>query len=323
VSVENVGVGQSGADLDNASNGTYSSVAHLSELDESWIRTGYRARWWIKFVRIGRTFRDPGVAVPAGLLLFIVLACFLGPIAFHIVNPDTGNFADYLKPIGTPGHILGTNELGNDELSRLLHGGQVSILVGVVATGLGFGVGVILGTTAGVFGGFVETVIMRFLDALFAFPGLILALAIASYLGPSVFHTMLAIGFFTVAGFGRIARGQTVRVRNFDYIVAARASGVSRFKIIFGHVLPNVLPPLISLAVFGIGGAMVAEAALSYLNLGIKIPEPSWGNLIQTGEAYVSGDPSLVYLPAACLFITVLAVTLLADGFRRRLALDR
>jgi peptide/nickel transport system permease protein len=256
-------------------------------------------------------------------LLFVVLACFLGPTLFNLANPVKGNLADYLKPIGTRGHLLGTDYLGDDELSRLLHGGQVSILVGVVATTLGFAVGLILGATAGVCGGFIEATIMRLLDSLFAFPTLILALAIAAYLGPSVFHTMLAIAFFSLTTFGRLARGQTVRVRNFDYIASARASGVPRIKIIFSHVIPNVFPPMFALAVFGIGGAMVAEAALSYLGLGVPIPQPSWGNMIANGEPYIAHDPGLVYIPAAALFITVLAITMLADGFRRRFALDR
>jgi ABC-type dipeptide/oligopeptide/nickel transport system permease subunit len=112
-------------------------------------------------------------------------------------------------------------------------------------------------------------------------------------------------------------------VRNFDYIASARASGVPRIKIIFSHVIPNVFPPMFALAVFGIGGAMVAEAALSYLGLGVPIPQPSWGNMIANGEPYIAHDPGLVYIPAAALFITVLAITMLADGFRRRFALDR
>lgn len=295
----------------------------LSELDQEWVRTGRRALWATRAARIGRTFRDPGVAIPGAIFLIVVLACFLGPVILPIANPNVGNLRDYLKPIGSPGHLLGTNNLGNDELSRLLYGGQASILVGVVATAIGSAIGLALGTAAGVIGGLVEAVIMRILDALFAFPGLILALAIAAYLGPSVFHTMLAIAFFSIASFGRLARAQAVRVRNFDYIVAARSQNVSQFKIIFAHVLPNVFTPLFSLAVFNVGLGMVAEAALSYLGLGIQVPQPSWGNLIASGEPYLSSDPALIYLPVGLLFITVLAVTLLADGFRRRFAIER
>ncbi|WP_162950268.1 ABC transporter permease [Rhizobium jaguaris] len=295
----------------------------LSEADREWVATGSRAQWARKFRRLARAFRDPGVAAPAAILLFIVVACFLGPTLFNLYDPNVGSLRQGLLPIGTPGHPLGTNNLGNDLLSRLLHGGQVSILVGIVATGMGFLVGMTLGAIAGVFGGIFEAAIMRIFDALYAFPSLIIALAIAAYLGPSVFHTMIAIALFTVSGFGRLARGQTIRVRNFDYIVAARSSGMPEVKIVFQHVIPNIIPPLISLAVFNIGSAMVVEAGLSYLGLGIRIPDPSWGNLIADAQPYLARDPTLIYIPATALFVTVLAITLLSDGFRRRLAIDR
>lgn len=295
----------------------------LSEADLEWVATGARVIWRKKLLRTLRTLRDPGVAMPAAILLFIILGCFFGPIVLGLPDPNIGSLRQGLLPIGSPGHPLGTNNLGNDLLSRLLYGGQVSILVGIVATGMGFVVGMTLGAIAGVFGGVFEAAIMRIFDALYAFPSLIIALAIASYLGPSVFHTMIAIALFTVSGFGRLARGQTIRVRNFDYIVAARSCGMSEVKIVFVHVIPNIIPPLISLAVFNIGNAMVVEAGLSYLGLGIRIPDPSWGNLIADAQPYLSRDPMLIYIPAAALFITVLAITLLSDGFRRRMALDR
>lgn len=295
----------------------------LGASDEEWVRVGRRALRQTRLRRVAAAFRDPAVAIPAGLLVFIVIACFIGPILFNLPNPDVGQLTKTFKPFGTPGHLLGTDYLGEDNLSRLLHGGQVSILVGIVATSIAFGIGIVLGTAAGVFRGIVEAVLMRLFDALFAFPGLILALAIAAYLGPSVVHTMWAIGFFGIAGFGRLARGLTVRVRNLDFVVEAQAAGVSRFKITFVHVLPSVFPPLLALSVFGIGGAMVAEAGLSYLGLGIQIPEPSWGNLIANGQTYLEKDPALIFMPSIALFTTVLSIALLADGLRRRLLLSR
>jgi peptide/nickel transport system permease protein len=270
-----------------------------------------------------RAFRDPSVFVPGAMLLLIVLLCFVGPWIFNLPNPNVGSFKNYLLPIGSPGHLLGTNEFGNDMLSRLLHGGQVSLLVGIGATAIGFSIGVVLGTTAGFYGGLVEALLMRIFDVLFAFPGLILALAIAAFLGPSVWHTIWAISFFSLAGFGRLARGQTIRVRNYDYVVAAKASGASAWQIVFGHIIPNVLPPLFAFAMFSVGGAMVAEAALSFLGLGIQIPEPSWGNLISGAESYMTNDPMLLVMPAVSLFLTVLAINLLADSLRHRLRLDR
>lgn len=297
--------------------------ASLSAVDEAWVNTGRAARFWIGLRRFSRTFKNLEVAIPGVVVVLIVLLCFLGPIVLGLPNPVKGNVADALKPIGTPGHLLGTDNLGDDVFSRLLHGGQVSILVGIVATGIGFGIGIVLGTAAGVWGGVVEMITMRIFDTLFAFPGLVLALAIAAYLGPSVVHTMWAIGFFGIPGFGRLARGQTVRVRNFDFVIEARAAGVPRHKIIFGHVLPNIFPPLLAVSVFGIGAAMVAEAGLSFLGLGIQIPQPSWGNLISTGQTYLAKNPALVVIPALSLFVTVLAITLLADGIRRQLRIER
>lgn len=288
-----------------------------------WVERGTAIYWAAAVRRFLRAFRDPGVTIPGAVLLFIVLMCFLGPYALRLPSPNVGDLTQGLRPIGTPGHPLGTNNLGNDMLSRLLHGGQASILVGIVATGMGFFAGVVLGALAGVLGGIFEAAIMRIFDALYAFPALIIALAIAAYLGPSIFHTMIAIAAFTISGFGRLARAQTVRVRNFDYIMAARSFGVSEIRIVFLHVIPNIFSPLLSLAMFRIGEAMVAEAGLSYLGLGIQIPNPSWGNLISSGQPYLTRQPSLLWLPSLGLFCTVLAITLLSDGLRRRLAQSR
>jgi peptide/nickel transport system permease protein len=263
------------------------------------------------------------VSIPSAILALIVLACFAGPFVFGLPNPDAGNLQDRLLPIGSPGHLLGTNNLGNDMLSRLLHGGQVSIIVGVVATAIGFSIGVVLGTIAGYYRGAVEATFMRIFDVLFAFPGLILALAIATYLGPSLTHTIWAIAFFGIAGFGRLARGLTVRVRNLEYVRAARVAGARGGRIVFGHILPNILPPLMTFAMFGVGVAMVAEAGLSFLGLGIQIPRPSWGNLIASGQDYLSSDPMLIVLPAVALFITVLCINLVTDSLRDRLGLER
>jgi len=275
------------------------------------------------FQRFVRAFRDPSVLVPAVILFLVVFFCFAGPPIFGLPNPNQGNFKDDLLPVGSPGHLLGTNQFGNDMLSRLLHGGQVSLFVGIGSTAIGFAIGVILGTLAGFYGGVVDAMLMRIFDVLFAFPGLILALGIAAFLGPSVVHTIWAISFFSLAAFGRLARGQTVRVRNHDYVVAARSSGASAPSIVFGHIIPNVMPPLLAFAMFGIGAAMVAEAGLSFLGLGIRIPQPSWGNLISSAQSYLRNDPMLLVCPAVMLFLTVLAINLLADSLRHRLRLDR
>lgn len=287
------------------------------------LRVPRRRRRFALLERIAYAFRDPAVSLPGAFLVLVIFLCFAGPSIFGLPDPNVGSFKEVLKPIGTPGHLLGTNNLGNDMLSRLLHGGQVSLMVGFISTAISLGVGVVLGCIAGLYGRSVDIVISRIFDMLFAFPGLILALAIAAYLGPSVWHTIFAISFFAIAGFGRLARAQTLRIRSVDYVIAAKTSGASTTRLVLFHVVPNIIPPLTSFAMFGVGVAMVAEAGLSYLGLGIQIPQASWGNLIANSHDYLSSDPALLVIPAALLFLTVLSVNLLADALRRRLQLDR
>lgn len=295
----------------------------LRPLDEAWVTNPPRGAWKAKTRRFLYALRDPAVWIPGSLLVLIVLACFFGPTLFSLPNPSVGNFADQYLPIFSKGHLLGTNEFGNDTLSRILNGGQVSIVVGLGATGIGLVVGTILGMSAGYFGGLIEATVMRVLDTLLSFPSLILALAIADYLGPNERDTILAVSFYGIVVYARLARSQTIRVRHRDFVVAARSDGVRPKSIIFGHILPNVLPPLLSYAMITVGVAMLVEAALSYLGLGIRPPQPSWGNMIASGEPSMSQDPALVVIPALFLLVTVMTLNLTADALRRRLAFDR
>jgi len=295
----------------------------LAPRDESWVVRPPRGVWLAKVMRIARAFRDPTVAVPAGLLVAIVLTCFLGPIIGHLPDPNAGVLTNAFRRPGTNGHLLGTNALGNDMLSRLLHGGQVSIVVGLGATAIGATAGTILGMTAGYYGGFIEATISRLFDTFLAFPGLILALTIAEVLGPSEWHTIMAISFFGISSYGRLSRSQTLGVRHRDFVTAARTNGSPSRRVIFGHLLPNILPPLLAYAMITIGVAMLIEAGLSYLGLGIRPPQPSWGNLISSGQTELTTAPFLVIEPCIALFLTVLALNVLADSLRVRLALDR
>jgi peptide/nickel transport system permease protein len=295
----------------------------LGPADELWVVDPPRGAWKAKVQRFAHALRDPAVFIPGAILLFIILACFLGPILFSAPNPNIGDLTKPDLPIFSPGHLLGTNGYGNDTLSRVLHGGQVSIAVGIGATAIGLVIGSILGMTAGYFGGLVEATVMRVLDTLLSFPSLILALAIADFLGPSEFHTILAVSFYGIVVYARLARSQTIRVRNRDFVVAARSSGVRPRKIIFGHILPNVMPPLLAYAMITVGVAMLVEAALSYLGLGIRPPQPSWGNMIFAGVATMTSDPALVLIPCLFLLVTVMSLNLTADALRRRLAFDR
>jgi peptide/nickel transport system permease protein len=168
------------------------------------------------------------------------------------------------------------------------------------------------------FGGFYEKVIMRLFDTLLAFPSLILALAIADYLGPALRNTILAISVFGVSQFGRLAWSQTLRIRDRDFVVAPRADGARGRRIIFGHILPNVIPPLLGLALFNVGTAMMMEAGLSYLGLGIAQPNPSWGNMISDGQQYLYNAPRLVIMPCIALVVALVSLNLTADAIARR-----
>lgn len=289
----------------------------------AWVNTTAGRRLATGTRRFGRALRDPGVAVPAAILVLLVLACFAGPALFGVPDPTTGNLQQYLKPLGTPGHLLGTNQLGNDMLSRMLYGGRVSIEIGLAATAISLVIGVALGAFCGYLGGAADAIMMRILDILFAFPNIVLAMAMAAYLGPSVVHTIWAISVFGVAGFGRLARAQTVKIRQLDYVVAARSGGASTWRIVTTHIVPGISRPLMTYALITIGHAMLIEAGLSYLGLGVPIPQPSWGNLISSAQNYVVQAPQLLIMPAVALFVTIASINLLADGLGRRLAVDR
>ncbi len=290
----------------------------LSDADLAWA-AGTKGRRLRRGLRAARgALLTPGAALPGLVFILIAAACFLGPQVFGLPSPNAGSLRTTMLPLGAPGHLLGTNALGNDELSRLLYGGRVSILVGLGATALSLTAGALLGMSACYFGGFYEKVIMRLFDTLLAFPSLILAMAIADYLGPSLGNTILAISLFGISQFGRLAWSQTLRVRNRDFVAAPRADGARGRRIIVGHILPNVLPPLLGLALFSVGTAMMLEAGLSYLGLGIKQPDPSWGNMIADGQQYLYSSPRLVIAPCVALVLTVVSLNLAADAVQRR-----
>jgi peptide/nickel transport system permease protein len=297
--------------------GDFGDVA-LSDADLAWAAgiSGRRLRGRLR--PAARVLLAPAVGIPGLVFVLIVLACFAGPQLFGLPSPNAGTLTETMRPLGAPGHLLGTNALGNDELSRLLYGGRVSLIVGFGATAISLAVGALLGMSACYFGGFYETVIMRLFDTLLAFPSLILALTIADYLGPSLRNTVFAISLFGISQFGRLSWTQTLRIRNRDFVAAPRADGAKGRRIIGGHILPNVLPPLLGLALFSVGTAMILEAGLSYLGLGIAQPNPSWGNMIADGQQYLYQAPRLVIMPCVALVLTVVSLNLMADAVQRR-----
>jgi peptide/nickel transport system permease protein len=272
----------------------------------------------IRRLRTTFQFSKIGLWLPVSLFLLVVAFCFLGPTIFHMPSPVDSNIFNSNRPIGSRGHILGTDPLGNDLLSRLCFGGRVSIEVGFGAVGIGFLIGSNLGMIAGYFGGKLETVIMRCLDVLLAFPALILAMSVSAFLGPSERNEIFAIAFLTVPLYARLSRATTLRLREREYVLASRLMGGRPRWVTLRHIYPNVLPTLITFAPLGIGTVMLLEAALSFLGLGIRPPAPSWGNMLTTGEQYLSQYPINLYEPAIALLITVVLLNLIGEQVRMR-----
>jgi len=215
---------------------------------------------------------------------------------------------------------LGTDHLGRDVLSRLLYGTRVAVLAGAVSVGLAVALGVMIGLVAGTRGGWVDDVLMRVVDALWAFPTLVLALAIAFSLGPGLSNAMVAIGIVFTPAFARLVRGQALSLRERDFAIAARALGAGSCRMMRCHIWPNVLGPIIVQASLMIPQAIIVEATLSFLGLGIEPPNPSWGSMLRQAYQYIERAPRLSLVPGAAIFLTVLGLNLLGDGLR--VALD-
>jgi peptide/nickel transport system permease protein len=258
------------------------------------------------------------VAIPAGILILVFGLCFLLPLFGGVPKPTGGDILEANQPLFSEGHLLGTDEVGNDTWSRLLYGGRNSLEIALAVQLIGLIGGGLLGALAGYRGGIADTVLTRMLDVLIAFPALVLAIAIAQGLGPSEVNTIWALSFFSVPAFARISRAATLRLRERPFILAARLSGTGSLRILLRHIAPNILPQLVTFGLLGMGIIIILEGALSFLGLGVPPPAPSWGNMIAEGQNIISAEPRFVLLPSAFLFITVLAFNLLGDALRAR-----
>ena len=258
---------------------------------------------------------EPLAMISAGVLLVLVIAAVFAPWLAP-ADPFKASMLKRLLPIGSPGYLLGTDELGRDMLTRLMYGGRLSLLMGIVPVFSAFFIGTTLGLFAGYLGGRVNMVIMRTLDIFYAFPSVLLAVAISGALGPGLSNSLIALTLVFVPQIVRVAESVTTQVRQLDYIEAARMSGASAFSIIRVHVLGNVLGPVFVYATGLLSVSMILASGLSFLGLGVKPPEPEWGLMLNTLRSAIYNKPLIAALPGAFIFLTSIAFNLLADGVR-------
>jgi len=277
-------------------------------LDEPGDRKSRKRRAW-------RQLKRSRLAIPGGVIvvIFIVVAIFAPLLA-----PSDPYKNDLSKTLTTPcaAHWFGTDELGRDILSRIIFGARLSLLEGLFSVFLAMLIGVPLGILSGYLGGKTDTVIMRLIDILLAFPGVLLAVAIISILGPSLVNAMIAVGVYTVPMFARLARGSTLAVKEEPYVEACRASGMSNLRILYRHIYPNISAHLYVMATLRVAIAILTAASLSFLGLGAQPPSPEWGAMLSNGRNYLLIAPHLVVFPGLAIIFLVLGLNLFQDGLR-------
>lgn len=262
-----------------------------------------------------RLVRNKTAMFGFAMFMIILLCCIFA----NVICPEGYDAQDIIHkrlPPGTPGFFFGTDELGRSMLARILYGGRYSILIGVVSTALSAVLGISLGAVAGYYGGKLDNIIMRTLDIFNAIPTILMAIAISTTMGTGLFNAMLSVGIASVPAFARTVRGPILAVKEQEYVEAAHSIDASPARIIFRHVLPNVLSPIIVQITMGISSAVLVAASLSFLGLGVQPPTPEWGALISASRQYIRQSPYLVTMPGLALGSLVLSINLFGDGLR-------
>jgi peptide/nickel transport system permease protein len=261
-----------------------------------------------------RLFRRKGAIFGLVIIIvFLALAIFAPLLTPY--DPIAQSWTSVRKPPSLA-HWFGTDDVGRDILVRIIFGARASLMAGVISVGIALSIGVPLGLAAGYLGGFFDALISRITDAMLACPFLILAIALAAFLGPSLGNAMIAIGVTTTPIFVRLTRGQVMSVKVEDYVEAARAVGNPRWRIALVHILPNIMPALLVQATLSIAAAVIAEAALSFLGLGQQPPAPSWGSMLNSAQRFLVNEPWMAVWPGLAIFLTVLSFNLVGDGLR-------
>lgn len=264
-----------------------------------------------KFLR--RFFRNPGAVLGLALLILLILVALLGPLVAG--DPLEQNLLERLKPPG-PGHPLGTDQLGRDVWARVVHGTRISLGVGFGVVLLASFLGVSVGLLAGGLGGVWDNLLMRLTDIFFAFPSLILAMAIAAALGPNLTNTVIAVALVTWPIYARLVRAQVLALREREFVEAARALGAGQGRILFRHLLPNALTPVLVQASYEVGAAILTAAGLSFIGFGAQPPTPEWGAMVAETRNYMAEAPWAPVAPAVAILLTVLAFNLIGDALR-------
>lgn len=261
-----------------------------------------------------RLMKNKAAVVGGIVILFIILVGILGPFLVK-TDPNAQNILNKLQPPSKE-HWFGTDNFGRDIFSRIVNGTKLTLTVGFLSVFIGGTIGVILGIVAGYYGGAIDTITMRLMDILLAFPGILLALAIVSVLGGSLVNVIIAVGIFSVPAFARIVRGSTLQVKKLEYIDAVRALGASDIRIIFKHILPNILSPIIVQATMRIATAILTASGLAFLGLGAQPPTPEWGAMLSDGRTYMHNAGHMVLIPGMMIVVVVLAFNIFGDGLR-------
>jgi len=274
--------------------------------------TATRGYW----MSVGRRLRrDPVTLVCAGILILIVASSLAAPW-LGLADPYKTSMIRRLYPLGSPGHLLGTDELGRDMLARLIYGGRLSLFMGVTPVACALLIGGLLGITAGFLGGRVNMLIMRVMDVFYAFPSVLLAISLSGAMGAGAENTLLALTLVFIPPVCRVSESVTTQVRGFDFVDAARASGAGTLTIVRVHVLGNVLGPILVYATSLISVAIILAAGLSFLGLGVKPPEPEWGLMLNTLRQAIYVNSILAALPGVMIFVTSICFNLMSDGLR-------
>ncbi len=252
-----------------------------------------------------------GFFIVCFMILMAILAPMLAPYSPNAINPGIP-----FKGIGFKGHLLGTDDLGRDILSRIIYGARVSLIVAVGATLVGAGIGVLIGLVAGYFGGWLDIVLMRIMDGMFSFPFILLAMILITVLGNGVTNVIFAVGIANVPGFARVTRGQVIIVKEEEYCNACRVVGVSDTRLLFLHILPNCVSQIIVYATLRVASAIISEASLSFLGLGIALPTASWGSILRVGRDCLTTAPHVAGVAGVFILVTVIGFNLLGDGIR-------